>query len=67
MFNIQCEDLMMLRLSDTTSSMLFKILSVGEVPQVELDKLIDKTTVQGLVLLKMSQRKEVPVTKKMTM
>ena len=66
MFNIQCEDLMMLRLSNTKSSMLFKILSVGEAPQVELDKLIDKTTVQGLVLLKMSQRKEVPVTKKMT-
>jgi hypothetical protein len=45
---IQCGDLMMLRLSNTKSSMLFKILSVGEAPRVELDKLIDKTTVQGL-------------------
>mgnify|MGYP000447019633 CR=1 FL=1 len=48
MFNIQCEDLMMLSFSNTKSSMLFKILSVGEAPRVELDKLIDKTTVQGL-------------------
>jgi hypothetical protein len=39
---------MMLRFSNTKSSMLFKILSVGEVPRIELDKLLDKTTVQGL-------------------
>ena len=32
MFNIQCEDLMMLSFSNTKSSMLFKILSVGEAP-----------------------------------
>ena len=64
MFNIQCEDLMMLRLSNTKSSMLFKVLSVGKEPRVELDKLIDKTTVQDLVLHKMSQRKVVAVTKK---
>ena len=39
---------MMLRFSNTKSSMLFKILSVGKAPRVELDKLLDKTTVQGL-------------------
>ena len=39
---------MMLRFSNTKSSMLFKILSVGEAQRVELDKLLDKTTVQGL-------------------
>ena len=38
MFNIQCEDLMMLRFSNTKSSMLFQIRSVGKVPRVELDK-----------------------------
>ena len=48
MFNVQWEDLMMLRFSNTKSSMLFKILSVGEVLRIELDKLLDKTTVQGL-------------------
>ncbi len=48
MFNVQWEDLMMLRFSNTKSSMLFKILSVGEAPWIELDKLLDKTTVQGL-------------------
>ena len=30
MFNIQCEDLMMLRFSNTESSIHFKILSLGE-------------------------------------
>jgi hypothetical protein len=39
---------MMLRFSNTKSSMLFKILSGGKAPLVELDKLLDKTTVQGL-------------------
>ena len=48
MFNVQWEDLMMLRFSNTKSSMLFKILSVGEAPRIELDKLLDKTTVQCL-------------------
>ena len=48
MFNIQCENLMMLRFSNTKSSMLFTILSVGEAPQVERVELLDKTTVQGL-------------------
>jgi hypothetical protein len=40
MFNIQCEDLVMLRFSNSKSIMLFKILSVDEAPQVELDKLL---------------------------
>ena len=48
MFNVQWEDLLMLIFYYTKSSMLFKILSVGETPQVELDKLLDKKTVQGL-------------------
>jgi hypothetical protein len=48
MFNIQCEDLMIFRFSNTKSSTLFKILSMGKTPQVELDKLLDKPTVQGL-------------------
>jgi len=48
MFNIQCENLMMLRFSNTKLSMLFKILSAGEAPRVELDELLDRTTVQGL-------------------
>ena len=39
---------MMLRLSNSKSSMLFKILSVGETPRVEVDELLDKTTIQGL-------------------
>jgi hypothetical protein len=42
MFNIQCEDLMMLRFSNTKSSMLFTVFSVGKAPRVELDKLLDK-------------------------
>ena len=48
MFNIQCEDHKMLRFSNTKSIMLYNLLSVGEAPWVELDKLLDKTTVQGL-------------------
>ena len=28
--------------------MLYNLLSVGEAPQVELNKLLDKTAVQGL-------------------
>jgi hypothetical protein len=48
MFNIQCEDLMMKKFSNTKSSMLFKILRAGEASRLELDKLLDKTTVQGL-------------------
>jgi hypothetical protein len=44
-FNVKT---LMLRFCNTKSSMLFKILRVGEAPRVELDKLLDKTTVQGL-------------------
>jgi hypothetical protein len=47
MFNIQCEDLMMLRFPDTKLSMLYNLLSAGIVLRVILDKLLDKTTVQG--------------------
>jgi hypothetical protein len=47
MFNIQYEDLMMLRLSNTKSSMLFNLLSGSLALWVELDKLLDKTTLQG--------------------
>jgi hypothetical protein len=42
MFNIQCEDLMMLRFSNTKSSMLYNLLSVGIALWVILDKLLDK-------------------------
>jgi hypothetical protein len=45
--NIQCEDLVMLRLSDTKSSMLANFLSAGVALWVILDELLDKTTVQG--------------------
>ena len=40
MFNIQWKDLMMLRFSNTKSSILFNLLSVGEAPHVELDVLL---------------------------
>jgi hypothetical protein len=46
MFNIQCEDLMMLRFSITKSSMLYDLLSAGVALWVILDKLLDKTAVQ---------------------
>ena len=38
----------MLRFSNTKSSMLDNLLSVGKALRVELDKLLDKATVQGL-------------------
>jgi hypothetical protein len=47
MFNIQYEDLMMLRFSNTKSSMLYNLLSAGVALRVVLEKLLDKTTVQG--------------------
>jgi hypothetical protein len=47
MVNIQYEDLMMLRFSNTKSSMLYKLLSVGKAWYFILDKLLDKKTVQG--------------------
>jgi hypothetical protein len=50
MFNIQYEDLMMLRLSNTKSSMLYNLLSARVALWVILDELLDKTTVQGWIL-----------------
>ncbi len=47
MFNIQYEDLMMLGLSNTKSSMLYNLLSAGVALWVVLDELLDKRTVQG--------------------
>ncbi len=47
MFNIQYEDLMMLRFSNTKLSMLYNLLSAGVVLQVILDELLDKKSVQG--------------------
>jgi hypothetical protein len=38
---------MMLRFANTKSSMLYNLLSVGVALWVILDKLLDKTTVQG--------------------
>jgi hypothetical protein len=48
MFNIQYEDLMMLRFYNTKLSMLYNLLKVDEASCFILDKLLDKTTVQGL-------------------
>ncbi len=47
MFNIQCEDLMMLRLSNTKLSMLYNLLSAGVALWAKLEDLLDKRTVQG--------------------
>jgi hypothetical protein len=47
MFNIQSEDLMMLRFSNTKLSMLNNLLSAGIALWVILDKLLDKPTIQG--------------------
>jgi hypothetical protein len=47
MFNIQYEDLMMLRFYNTKSSMLSNLLELDEARCFKLDKLLDKTTVQG--------------------
>jgi hypothetical protein len=47
MFNIQYEDLMMLRFSNTKLSMLYYLLCVGVALRVILDKEFGKTTVQG--------------------
>ncbi len=46
MFNIQCEDHMMLRFSNTKLSMLYNLLIAGVALWVILDELLDKTTVQ---------------------
>ncbi len=47
MFNIQYEDLIMLRFFDTKSSMLYNLLRLDEPRCFILDELLDKTTVQG--------------------
>ncbi len=47
MFNIQCEDPMMLGYSNTKPSMLYNLLSATVALWVILDELLDKTTVQG--------------------
>ncbi len=47
MFNIQCEDLMILIFSNTELSLLYNLLRAGIVLCVILDVLLDKTTVQG--------------------
>ncbi len=45
MFNIQCEDIQ-LRFSNTKSSVLYNLVTVGEASWVILDKLLDSTTVK---------------------
>ncbi len=47
MFNIQYEDLMMLRFYNTKSIMLYNFFKLDEARFFILDKLLDKTTVQG--------------------
>jgi hypothetical protein len=47
MFNIQYEDLMMLRFSNTKLSMLYNLIRLDEAWCFILDELLDKTTVQG--------------------
>jgi len=46
MFGIQCEDLMMLRFSNTKSRMLYNLLSGGEAQMFLLDVVLDKNPVQ---------------------
>ena len=46
MFNIQYEDLVMLRSTNTKSSMLSILLSVGEVQMFISDSVLDKNSVQ---------------------
>jgi hypothetical protein len=50
MFNIQREDLMMLRFSNAKLSMLYNLLSVGVALWVILSKLLDKTADQGWIV-----------------
>ena len=45
MFNILCEDIQ-LRFSNTKSSVLYNLVTVGEASWVILDKLLDSTTVK---------------------
>jgi hypothetical protein len=46
MFNIQYEDLMMLRFYNTKLSMLYNLLRLDKARCFILDELLDKTTVQ---------------------
>jgi hypothetical protein len=48
MFDIQYEDLMMLRFYNTKSSMLYNLLRLDEAWCFILDELLDKKTVQGV-------------------
>jgi hypothetical protein len=47
MFNIQCEDLMLLRIFNAKPGMLYNLLSLGIVLWIIMDELLDKTTHQG--------------------
>ena len=46
MFHIECEDLMMLRFSNTKSSMFYNLLSVDEAQMFIFDGVLDKNPVQ---------------------
>ena len=46
MFRILCEDLMMLRFSNTKSSMLYNLLSVDEAKMFVFEALLEEKTVQ---------------------
>jgi len=46
MFHIKCEDLIMLRFSNTKLSMLYNLLSVDEPQMFIFDGVLDKTPVQ---------------------
>ena len=50
MFNIQCEDIEVLRFSNTKSSMLYNLVTVGEAPLVILDKLYNTTVKEYVVV-----------------
>jgi hypothetical protein len=49
--HIQCEDIQ-LRFSNTKSSILYNLVTVGEASQVILDKLLDNTTVKEYVVVR---------------
>ena len=46
MFHITCEDLIMLRFSNTKLSMLYNLLSVGEAQMFLMDVVLEKDPVQ---------------------
>ena len=51
MFNIQCKDIQ-LRFSNTKSSMLYNLVTVGGALWVILDELLDNTTVKEYVVVR---------------